>query len=426
MRIGIFTDAYYPQISGVVTSVITLRCELQKLGHEVFIITVSAPKEKINKNLEIEQNVIRIPSVPYKKWKELRIASPFYVGLGKKIKDLNLDIIHTQTEFTVGTIGKKFARKLDIPLVHTYHTMYVDYVHYIYAFEKGKNIVQDLVKTICKTFLNSCDAIIAPTKKTETALLSYGVKRKIFVLPTGIDINHFGSVSLKYNIIKSIKEEFKIDPKAKILLFLGRLSEEKSLDFIIKVFPDLLKKQDNIVLLIVGDGPDKDKMQDLSSTLLDENKIIFTGAIPYSDVPYYYSMADVFVNASKTETQGLTIMEAMAAKLPIVIYNDENISEHIEDGVSGRLFDNEEDFINKVISALNDKKLNEELIDNGCDVVNSLSKENFAINAVQIYEELIKDKSLGLLNTSLKSKIKKNFKETKDKAEDFFTKIIND
>lgn len=386
MRIGIFTDAYQPQISGVVTSVVTLRAELKKLGHEVFIVTVSCPDK-----IEDEAGIIRIPSIPFRKWKELRIANPIPIGIRAKIEELNLDVIHTQTEFSIGLMGRRIAKTLKIPIVHTYHTMYVDYTHYIYNFDFGKGPVKDLVKNLSKAFINKCNACISPTKKTKDALVSYGIDVPIYILPTGIDIKHFKRSDKNSEELNSLRMKHGILEHAKVLMFLGRLSEEKSVDFILRAMADIVKKEPSARLLIVGDGPYKTELETMARDLELQDSVVFTGMVPFQDVPKYYSLADVFVNASKTETQGLTIMEAMAAELPIVVFNDTNISEHIKNGVSGRLFDTKDEFVEMSVSALNDKDKNAKLVANGLDVVGSLSKENFAKGAVEIYNAILKN-----------------------------------
>lgn len=387
MNIAIFTDAYYPQISGVVTSVMTLREELIKNGHTVYIITVSSPKDKAG--IDEENKIIRIPSIPFKKWEELRIGSPFSFSLEEKIRRLNLDIIHSQTEFSIGLIGKRMAKAMNIPIIHTYHTMYEDYTHYIYNLELGSSLIKDVVKKLSKSFVNKCCAAIAPTKKTKDALISYGVTKPIYILPTGIDIKHFEHHDFNSPKMVEIRNKYKIPADKKILLYLGRISEEKSVDFIVDSLPEVLKSEPDTVLLIVGDGPHKKIIE----TSVNENNlsknVVFTGLVPFSEVPYFYSCADVFVNASKTETQGLTIMEAMASQLPIVVFNDTNIAEHIKNGISGRLFDNKEEFVRMTIDALRNREENNRLIKNGMEVINSLSKENFYNNIIVIYNEVI-------------------------------------
>lgn len=386
LRIGIFTDAYYPQISGVVTSVVTLRNELQKLGHEVYIITVATPETK---NMAHEEGIIRIKSIPFRKWKELRIGLPFYIKLKAKIKSLHLDVIHTQTEFSIGMVGRRIAKHLNIPLVHTYHTMYVDYTHYIYNFNVGKDFVKGMVKRMTRSFISCCSVAIAPTKKTKDALLSYGVKVPIEIIPTGIDIKHFKRLGQADPVLKELRQRYKLDENAKILLFLGRVSEEKSVNVLINAFPRILEREKDALLLIVGDGPDREALQARAKDSPAAHRIVFTGMVKFSEVPNYYSLAHVFVNASKTETQGLTIMEAMASGLPIVVYNDSNIAEHIKDGVSGRLFNNEEEFVEAALSALNDEEKNRRLIQSGHEVIASLSKENFAKRVADLYENLL-------------------------------------
>lgn len=385
MRIGLFTDAYLPYISGVVTSVCLLREELIKLGHQVYVITVKAPGDE---DVNDDDTIIRLPSVPFKKWKDLRVGLPISPKLNKTIKNLELDIIHTHSEFSIGLLGRYFSRNLKIPHVHTYHTMYEDYTHFIYSLKPGKKIVKKIVKKTVKLFLKDLDAVIAPTLKTKNALLSYGIKNKIYILPTGIDLEKFKEVSNSDPMLKKIREKYNILPSEKILLYLGRVSEEKSIDKIIKALSILTKRGLKTRLLIVGAGP---YLKDLKALCDEENildKVIFTGMVPQEDVKYYYSIASTFVNASKTETQGLTILEAMVSKTPIVVFNDENIDGLVEDNISGRLFSNETELLDSIESALIDTNLNNKLIQNAYISAQKLSKEEYSKGAEEIYNKL--------------------------------------
>ncbi len=381
MKIGLFTDGYKPQISGVTTSVEMLRDSLIKRGHDVYIITNKIPGcESID-----DEGVIRVASIPFKKWKDLRIGIPISPEKAKMIKNLDLDIIHTHTEFSIGLYGKYFAKTLGLPLVHTYHTMYEDYVHYIYTLKPGKELVKDFVKKIIKQYVKDCDIVISPTRKTKEALRSYGVKNEIYILPTGVDITNFKRIPKESDKVKSIRDKYSIKDGDYVLLFLGRVAEEKSIDVILRAVQGVSLKKDNIKLLVVGDGPDTEKLKSYANDLGISDITHFAGLIPHEDVPYYYSAADLFVNASKTETQGLTILEAMASELPIIVYNDDNIEEVVDDNVSGRLFNTDDEFEEKILEAINNSEDTMRYRDNALKKIKELSKEKFAEGAEKIY-----------------------------------------
>ena len=182
MKIGIFTDCYYPQINGVVVSILILKNALERAGHKVYIIT---GRDSGNTDTH---NVISIPAVSFYRWSEFRFALPFFaIKARKQIYSLDFDVIHTHTEFSIRKLGKKIAARRNIPLIHTYHTQYEDYTHYIAAV--GTPLLKDIVRKWSKFFLRSYSAVIVPSEKTKQLLCTYGVKNKIFVIPTGIQFS---------------------------------------------------------------------------------------------------------------------------------------------------------------------------------------------------------------------------------------------
>jgi 1,2-diacylglycerol 3-alpha-glucosyltransferase len=382
MKIGIFTDCYYPQINGVVTSVLMLEEELIKLGHEVTIITAKVPNYT-----ETKDNVIRIKSIPFSKWKEFRLGVPLYMEPYRQIKELDLDLIHTHTEFTMGIFGKFMAKSLDIPMIHTYHTMYEDYTHYVMKY--GKKYVRKIIQKTSKNFVKKYDGIIAPTDKTKFALESYGVTNDIFVVPTGIDLRQFNLYDKSEPEVRQIMNQYGIEDKDHVILSLGRVSEEKSIHKIIESMPILLQDIENLKLVIVGDGPYKEKLEKLVCTLGLDGHVIFTGQVPFDHVSYYYSLADVFISASKTETQGLTIMEAMATGIPVVVYDDTNVTGVVMEGISGRLFKEDNELIDQVKSVFNDRGLTDTMAEQAKEIIKGLSKETYGKNAEDVYYKLM-------------------------------------
>ncbi|MBC7960842.1 MAG: glycosyltransferase family 4 protein [Vallitaleaceae bacterium] len=383
MNIGIFTDCYYPQINGVVSSILMLREELIKRGHSVTIITVKVPGYT-----ETSHDVIRINSIPFRKWKEFRLGVPFSLPNHRQIKALNLDLIHTQTEFSVGLLGKYMAKVLDIPLIHTYHTMYEDYSHYVLPTKHGKFIVKKFLIYGSKRYVKKFNAIIAPSGKTKSALLRYGVKNDIFIVPTGIKLDQFQQHEKDDPKIHEIRERLGLDFHQPIILSLGRISQEKSIDWIITQMVDLKKTIPDVKLLIVGDGPYKETLEALTHSLELDHSVIFTGRVPWEEVSYYYNMANVFVSASRTETQGLTIIEAMASKTPVVVYNDENIKDVVMDGISGRLFTTQKELTACLLDILLNIQTND-LTNNAYEIVQTLSIEKFGESAEKLYAHFV-------------------------------------
>ncbi|MDD3304164.1 MAG: glycosyltransferase family 4 protein [Clostridia bacterium] len=394
MKIGIFTDTYNPVVSGVVTSINMLELEMKKRGHEVYVFAPSKSiKPKENQELFMLKSMPLIVARQYKN----RIAAFYSRDIAKKIKELNLDIVHTQSEFGLGHFGKIISRKFNIPFIHTYHTMWEDYVHYVMPIKWTRKIfTKRLVRRLSRSFLRKAECVISPSSKTEK-YLRYRCKVKnkpIYIIPTGIDIIPFKRSNFSDEERINLKESLGIKKEDKVILFLGRIAEEKSIDVIMDNMPSIFKEMPNAKFLIVGIGPSVDDLKEQAKKLNISDKVIFTGKIPWTDVPKYYNIGDVFVNASLTETQGLTFIEAMASSTPVVAKFAPNLSEFITNNKNGILVRKNADFTKAIINVLNNEKLANKLVENGLDTAKLYSVEEFADKLEKLYTEIIKDYKL--------------------------------
>ena len=384
MNIGIFMDTYEPQVNGVVTSTKMLKDELEKLGHQVTIITINDPRcEK-----ESEEGIIRLSSfsVPLIPEQRLGILSSYKII--KRIKDLDLDLIHTQTEFSVGLLGRFLAKVLNLPVVHTYHTMYEDYMHYITGgkfIESASKLAQKITKLYCK----NCDQIIAPTDKVKEALTNYGVEDKIQVVPTGIKLTKFKKENYQEQEVIKLKESLGIDNNDPVVLYIGRLAEEKSIDVIIEQFPKVLEQLPEAKFLVVGDGPSRDKLEQLSRKLGIAESVVFAGEQPWEEIGKYYQLGDTFVSASTTETQGLTFVEAMAAEVPVVAKYDKNLENMIQDEVNGRVFKEDNELPALLVETLSNEIKTKQLVKQAYEDAQELSAEQFGKKIESIYYKVI-------------------------------------
>lgn len=385
MNIGIFIDTYEPQINGVVTSTKMLKEELENFGHRVTIITVKNPQAKDSKQ---RNDVIRIPSIPFPPLPEHRIGLLYSYQAMKKIENLNLDIIHTQTEFSIGVFGRIMAKRLDIPVVHTYHTMYEDYMHYITNNTMLK-YASNLAKKASKLYCQKYDKVIAPTVKTKNALQSYGLNNDIEVIPTGIKLKRFKKENHSEKEINELKRKFNIKPNQPVILYIGRIAREKSIDIILKEFPKLLDKIPDAMFLIVGDGPVKSDLEGLTKKLNITSSVIFAGEKPWEEIGKYYQLGDVFVSASTTETQGLTFVEAMASKTPVLAKYDTNLDDMLEDKVNGRVFYKDKNLSDILIEILKNKYGTELMVKRAYQDVQSISAVEFGKKVEKIYSEIL-------------------------------------
>ncbi|MFC3927667.1 glycosyltransferase family 4 protein [Streptococcus caprae] len=345
MRVGLFTDTYFPQVSGVATSIRTLKEELEKLGHEVYIFTTT---DKDVKRFE-DPTIIRLPSVPFFAFKDRRVA---YRGLSeayKIAKDYDLDIIHTQTEFSLGMMGKQIAKELHLPLVHTYHTQYEDYVHYI---AKGHLVTPGMVKFLVREFMWDLDGVICPSRIVQNVLDTYEVKTPKRIIPTGIVLDQYVGDNITNAEIQALREQLGITSDETMLLSLSRISYEKNIQAVLKRLPDVLRENDKVKLVVVGDGPYLDTLKELARQLGIEKHVIFTGMVPHGQTVLYYKACDFFISASTSETQGLTYIESLAAGRPIIAHGNAYLDDVITDKMFGTLYYKESELDDAILDAI--------------------------------------------------------------------------
>jgi len=406
MRIGIFTDTYPPFINGVSTSIKMLENALRKKGHKVYIVTVN-PKDM--KFLEEDNGrIIRVPGIPIGIY-DYRLTTLYPVRAVNIIKNWDLDVIHTHTEFGIGTFARVIGKQYNIPVIHTYHTMYEDYVHYItkgYFDAPSKKIVEYLTKFYCD---KTIEELIVPTKKTYDLFKEkYKYDRNVHIIPTGIEIERFYKERLNKEKVLSLKQELNLRENDVVTLFLGRIASEKNIEFLIKNHVSIVKKNKNCKLIIVGDGPDIEEYQKLSKKLKIENNVIFTGKVLWEEVPYYYGIADIFVTASHTETQGLTVIEAMAASLPVVALDDEAFRSVVIDELTGYLFNGKKDYLDLMFKLINDKKHREKMGNQGRINSEVYSSKYFAERVLNVYRIALKGKEK---NRTFISRLKRNLRD---------------
>ena len=379
MNIGIFTDSYFPQLSGVATSIKTLKDALEKQGHNVFIFTTTDPHIKKG---TVEANVFRFSSVPFISFTDRRVAFRGFFEATKVAREVKLDIVHTQTEFALGMIGKYVAHQLKIPAIHTYHTMYEDYLHYVL---NGHLLRPYHVKQFTNVYLKNMDGVIAPSKRVEALLKRYKVNIPMRVIPTGVDVN-----SLNKAANNDMRQELGIPADAPVLLTLSRVAEEKKIDRILNAMPEIIDEFPETRLVIAGDGPDMEVLQEQVERLTLEDNVIFTGDVPHDDVGSYYKMADLFVSASDTETQGLTYIEALASGTKCVVY-DTDYTEHVfDDDELGKVFNGPGEMLSEILFYLRQRRKPIPPAKLAAKM-DQISAKKFASAVYQFYQDVILD-----------------------------------
>jgi len=337
MRILITTELYLPTINGVVTSVVNLKTELIKMGHDVRILTLSSNSHSFKKD-----EVIYISSIGAGRiYPGARLSLIKENGYIQELMTWHPDIIHTQSEFSTFVMAKHIANKLNIPIIHTYHTVYENYTHYFSPVKSwGKVIVAQFTRRILK----QTEGVIAPSHKVQTLLNNYDVQQKIFIIPTGINMPQL--INDNNDNLINLKNRLSIPNNKKVLLFVGRLAKEKNLEEILNFYSRL--DRTNLILVIVGDGPDRVFLESLAVDLSIAEEVRFVGMIPRELINDYYRIGDVFTSASNSETQGLTYIEALSNSLPIICRKDDCLDEVINDGINGWQYENFLQFQNQL------------------------------------------------------------------------------
>lgn len=315
MKIAFFTDTYFPQLNGVTVSVDNFSKELQKKGHTVYIF---APK--IRGYTDQSSNVYRVNSFKIvDSQPEIRVPILIPNKNLRQIFKLGFDIVHAHGNGPFSLLGYQTARVKRIPFVLTFHTIQTKYAHY---FLNGKIIRPRTIAAGLRIFASVCDGVVVPSNKMRRELVNYGTKKDIKVLPSFIETSKFQRNAKGY-----LHKKLNIPETHKILLSVGRLGKEKSFDFLIEMFKYVVKNEPQTHLVIVGTGQEELNLRKLVKKLALEKAVHFTGKLASEVVPNSYSDADIFVFASTSETQGLTVLEAAASGLPLVVVDDPAFSD---------------------------------------------------------------------------------------------------
>lgn len=384
MRIGVFSDSYLPYTSGLVRSVQLFAEELGAQGHEIYIF---APRYA---NCHREERVFRFASVPSPTNPDYWLAIPLSWRLPRLLRRLGLDVVHVHSPFLLGRAGAYWARRLGIPLVFTYHTLYEHYVHYV---PLGRRWTRALARHMSAKFCNACDLVLAPSASVADYLRSIGVRAPVEVLPTGIRLEEFAAADPAW-----LRATFGLGPEETILLCVCRLGLEKNLDFLLLAFREIAAVRPETRLVMVGGGPAAPALKRLAHELGLQEKVVFTGFLPREKVVSAYRGADLFVFSSVTETQGIVVAEAKAAGLPVVAVGAFGVSEMVNDGVDGFLTPPDVgQFRDRVLQLLDDGELRRAMAARGREAVESLSITNCTRRLVAWYEMLLRGRGRHVL-----------------------------
>ncbi len=346
-KILITTDLYTVSTNGVVTSVQNLFDELTAKGHDVRILTISGDLRSHK-----EGAVYYIRSVPLKAvYPNLRMPTSYRHKLIQEIIDWKPDVVHSQCEFFSYQFASRIAKITGAPIVHTYHTLYEQYLtSYVVP---SKRMGEYLAKVLSRKRLKRVRTLVAPTQKVESTLQVYGMKAPISVVPSGISLEqHHQRLALEQR--QELRRSLGIGDEEQVLLNLGRLGGEKNLGELLELFAEARKQNENLKFLIVGDGPAREALEKQAKALGIEDRVIFTGMVPPDQVQNYYQLGDVFVSASTSETQGLTYIEAAANGLPLLCRQDDCLADVLQEGENGYEYTSADEFLNAIDTMMHD------------------------------------------------------------------------
>ena len=327
MKVAMFTDAYWPRVNGVTVSVDTFSRSLIRMGHEVLVVCsdypdtydIPAPMFQTEKPADDPQ-VIRVPSTSVFISKEDRLAkfSKWY-WVSKQVERFNPDIVHINSEVMIAEFGFQYARMHNIPAIYTFHTMWEDYGPNYFPSFLPHFLVLLIIRTILKNVIRRSYRVIVPTVQIEEVVQKYKKGTITHLLPTGIDTALFKHEEAELAWFREQMEtRFPVLKGKRILLFAGRVTKEKNIGFIIKIFPALLEKHRDLIFLIAGNGPGLEYYQKEAEQTGIGEYCLFTGYMNRKDLALTYGISEIFVFPSLTDTQGIVTLEAMLSGTPVV------------------------------------------------------------------------------------------------------------
>lgn len=384
MRIAIFTNNYLPNPYGVSTSIESFRKELEKMGHSVYIF---APhfKDFTDEN----PNIYRYPSLDFTfRGVNYPIAIPFSYSISRILKGLEIDVIHAQHPNLLGWVAKRWAKKKNVPLIFTWHTLYDQYAHFAPLIPKQVAAWWSIGNA--RRFANFADQIIVPTPTVKTIITKWGVKNpKITAIASGIEEEKFANANGEI-----IRKKYNILEDEVLILLVSRLTAEKNVEFIFKSLLPLLLTEKKVKFLIAGGGNEKEQLERMVNKNGLENQITFAGIIKQGDIKNYYSAADIFVYASKSETQGMILTEAMYMGVPIVAVKAPGAQDLVGNFVTGILTkEDESEFALAISKLVKDKELRTQYGENAKRVAQeNYTAKNCTNKLLDIYQKALANK----------------------------------
>ena len=387
MHIAFYTNYYLPVINGVVRSVESFREELTKQGHNVFVFAQNDSDHE-----DETPFIFRYPSLNLPLQVDIPAVLPVSPFVDQLLPSLKLDVIHTHHPILLGQTAARKANELNLPLIFTFHTQYEEYTHYVPLLQDAvQEFLKDAINAWLMDFMQQCQHIVIPSNSIKDVLIrDYGLRGGYTVIPTGMDLQPFNQADGK-----KLRSKMGWDEE-KVLISTGRFAKEKNWPVFLQAAQKVHQKHPDLRVVLIGDGPEKEALENLVTELDIAKQVTFTGKLPFSEVISYLKAADVFGFASVTETQGLVTMEAMAAGLPVAAVDASGTRDIVEDGKQGYLVPNDAGALAESIIRLFDTPSQMDTFrKNSFRKAKTFDIKKCTEQLVEVYEQAIQDKANG-------------------------------
>ena len=386
MTIALFSDSYLPTKSGIVTVIVQLQEQLKKLGHRVILVTVETTDEYET----YDPDIYRVHSVALGLGTDQFVGIPAIHPLIHFLKDAKVDLIHCHTEFGIGKAGLRAAHILKIPAICTTHTMWTDFYKYYLTF--GKLISPKIINGIMKKYYGKFDSLIGVSTKARNYFKQPSMLPEMpsVIIPNAIDKEKFQKQHLSQEQILELRHSYGIKDDEIMMLFVGRIGEEKRVFELLQVCQNVIKKNKKLKMIFVGNGPAFEELKEKAAEQIAEKSISMPGFIEWTKVSEYYESADIFVTASLSEMHSMTILEAQLSGLPIVVRRDESYLDSVLDGENGYLTASEEEMEKRILELAQDKEKRAAFGKRSLEITRRFTIESHIKKTLKVYEEVMK------------------------------------
>lgn len=386
MRVALFTETYLPHINGVVTHVKILKEGLEQLGHQVLVVTADANAQRHF----VADGILHCPAHTSRKFYNYSLSLPVSRTRLKFVRDFAPDIIHIHNEFGIGMSGLLCAKILRVPLVYTLHTMYDDYIYYV-APKPLVKAATDFSHHYFKFIAKHSNALTGPSRKCQEYFRLTGLQKDVSVIPNAVEVDQFSPHLVDDSVKTGLRRKYGIADDVMIACFVGRLGREKSVDVLLDYWKAAITPDDHIHLMVIGDGPVRPELEEQARTLGISDMVTFTGRVEHEDLPPYYALCDVYITASLSDTNSISMLEGMCSGLPVLQRTDPLNADQVRDGKNGFNFNNPQEMADKLrrIQTMDPDTL-AQFKDSVIDSIRNSGARDLAAHTLAVYQRVLK------------------------------------